>query len=296
MSGMRTRSAAGEVAVPAKVEPTAADIQKPQEKRITVPWDTEKPVINAHILLLLWSLAPMLLPVPTNVNIVVSASLTVYCGCFRSVKPTAPTETMTKGEAMRFPIVGSAVLFSLFLAFKFLPKAIVNGLLAAYFGIIAIVAGTATILPYTHELFPMHIRNTKLVLPRFKVPGVIDNSDASLHPSLPELILGACASVFCAWYWMSKHWLANNSLGIVFSLQGIEQLSLGSVQTGGILLTGLFFYDIFWVFCTPVMVSVAKNFDAPIKLLFLRSGEVGLGGQQAFSMLGLGESSLDPDG
>ena len=33
---------------------------------------------------------------------------------------------------------------------------------------------------------------------------------------------------------------------------------------------GLFFYDVFWVFFTPVMVSVAKNFEAPIKLLFPR--------------------------
>ena len=32
---------------------------------------------------------------------------------------------------------------------------------------------------------------------------------------------------------------------------------------------GLFIYDIFWVFCTPVMVSVAKSFDAPIKVLNL---------------------------
>lgn len=95
---------------------------KSPEKRITVPWDVEKPVVSAHLLLLLWSIAPLLFPVPTNLNIVVSASLTVYCGCFRSVKATAPTESMTKGEAMRFPIVGSAVLFSLFLAFKFLPK------------------------------------------------------------------------------------------------------------------------------------------------------------------------------
>ena len=48
---------------------------------------------------------------------------------------------------------------------------------------------------------------------------------------------------------------------------------------------GLFFYDIFWVFFTPVMVSVAKNFDVPIKLLFPRfSGE-----DKPFSMLGLGD-------
>jgi minor histocompatibility antigen H13 len=47
------------------------------------------------------------------------------------------------------------------------------------------------------------------------------------------------------------------------------------MQIGAILLTGLFFYDIFWVFGTPVMVAVAKNIDAPIKLLFPRPLEPG---------------------
>ncbi len=51
---------------------------------------------------------------------------------------------------------------------------------------------------------------------------------------------------------------------------------------------GLFFYDIFWVFCTPVMVSVAKNFDAPIKLLFPRSA-LKAGVPANFAMLGLGD-------
>ena len=32
------------------------------------------------------------------------------------------------------------------------------------------------------------------------------------------------------------------------------------------MLWGLFFYDIFWVFGTDVMVTVAKLADAPIKL------------------------------
>jgi len=34
------------------------------------------------------------------------------------------------------------------------------------------------------------------------------------------------------------------------------------------LLWGLFFYDIFWVYGTDVMVTVALSIDAPIKLLF----------------------------
>ena len=61
-------------------------------------------------------------------------------------------------------------------------------------------------------------------------------------------------------------------------------LSLGSFKTGAILLGGLFLYDIFWVFFTPVMVSVAKSFDAPIKLLF-PTGDAA----RPFSMLGLGD-------
>ena len=59
-------------------------------------------------------------------------------------------------------------------------------------------------------------------------------------------------------YFKEKHWLANNALGLAFSVQGIEHLSLGAVSTGVILLSGLFVYDIFWVFCTPVMVSVVR--------------------------------------
>ena len=43
---------------------------------------------------------------------------------------------------------------------------------------------------------------------------------------------------------------------------------LPRVSTGLILLGGLFFYDIFWVFGTDVMITVAKSFEAPIKLVF----------------------------
>jgi len=82
--------------------------------------------------------------------------------------------------------------------------------------------------------------------------------------------------------------LRNAVIGISFCIQGIEMLSLGSTQVGMILLSGLFFYDIFWVFFTPVMVTVAKSFDAPIKLLFLRCLDESSKKPQ-FSMLGLGD-------
>jgi minor histocompatibility antigen H13 len=52
------------------------------------------------------------------------------------------------------------------------------------------------------------------------------------------------------------------------------------------LLWGLFFYDIFWVYGTDVMLTVAKNFDAPIKLMFPYDW---LADPPKFSMLGLGD-------
>jgi minor histocompatibility antigen H13 len=55
---------------------------------------------------------------------------------------------------------------------------------------------------------------------------------------------------------------------MAFSIFGIENLMLGEYKVGLILLSLLFFYDIFWVFYTPVMVSVAKNIEGPVKLMF----------------------------
>ncbi len=47
-------------------------------------------------------------------------------------------------------------------------------------------------------------------------------------------------------------------------------------------------YDIFWVFGTDVMVTVATKFDAPMKLLFPRAFATADSDQQN-SLLGLGD-------
>jgi minor histocompatibility antigen H13 len=41
---------------------------------------------------------------------------------------------------------------------------------------------------------------------------------------------------------------------------------IGNFKNGFMLLALLFFYDIFFVFGTDVMLTVAKGIDAPIKL------------------------------
>ena len=93
-----------------------------------------------------------------------------------------------------------------------------------------------------------------------------------LSATVPELLCFLLSLGFCYWYQHSKHWLANNALGLAFSIQGIEHLSLGAVQTGVILLSGLFVYDIFWVFFTPVMVCAPRQVhDTAGCLQFTRS-------------------------
>ncbi|KAJ4959541.1 hypothetical protein NE237_026652 [Protea cynaroides] len=224
------------------------------------------------------TLAPLVVKVDPNLNVILTACLTVYVGCYRSVKPTPPSETMSNEHAMRFPLIGSAMLLSLFLLFKFLSKDLVNAVLTCYFFVLGIIALSATLLPALKRFLPRHWNENLIVwhLPYFH--------SVEFEFTRSQVVAAIPGTFFCAWYAKQKHWLANNILGLAFCIQGIEMLSLGSFKTGAILLAGLFFYDIFWVFFTPVMVSVAKSFDAPIKLLFPTADSA-----RPFSMLGLGD-------
>jgi minor histocompatibility antigen H13 len=87
-------------------------------------------------------------------------------------------------------------------------------------------------------------------------------------------------------YYFTKFWVLNNIFGVLFSIVAIKSMNLGSFKVGFILLWLLFFYDIFWVYGTDVMVTVAKNLDIPIKLLFPYTNDAG---ENKFSMLGLGD-------
>lgn len=62
-------------------------------------------------------------------------------------------ETMSNEHAMRFPFVGSAMLLSLFLLFKFLSKDLVNAVLTCYFFVLGIIALSYVLLVLPYFLF-----------------------------------------------------------------------------------------------------------------------------------------------
>jgi minor histocompatibility antigen H13 len=103
-------------------------------------------------------------------------------------------------------------------------------------------------------------------------------------------IVSAIISLVCTIYYAyTKNWIVSNIFGFAFALSAVQLITLDSFKTGFILLGGLFFYDIFWVFGTEVMVSVAKNFNAPIKVVFPKTLFVGADEKMQFTMLGLGD-------
>jgi len=92
-------------------------------------------------------------------------------------------------------------------------------------------------------------------------------------------------------------WVSNNAIGISMAISMIGLMNIGSYQTAAMLLGGLFLYDIFWVFGTNVMVSVVRGFDAPIKIVWPRSGLLApfltqTSHSVGMSMLGLGDIAI----
>merc|ERR1712127_1004451 len=156
-------------------------------------------------------------------------------------------ETMTQKDAMMFPLIASCALFGLYMIFNIFGKEYINMLLSFYFPVLGIFALSHMMSPVVLKLIPAAVP----VIP-FHLNFTQGEGEAK------ETVVGV-------WYILKKHWLANDLLGMAFAVNGVELLHLNNVVTGCILLGGLFFYDIFWVFGTDVMVTVAKSFEAPIK-------------------------------
>ena len=107
------------------------------------------------------------------------------------------------------------------------------------------------------------------------------------------LLVGIGANSYT--HFVDKPWWLTNLQGFAVSYQTLQFLSPTTFLTGSFILVGLFCYDIWAVFFTPLMVTVAKNLDQPIKLLIPRPDEPGRDGKpptKAYSMLGLGDIVL----
>lgn len=187
--------------------------------------------------------------------LVVCAVAAVVVGALRCRKTLMGGKSeiaLQADEALSMPLNGSVVLFSIYVSLRFIPKEYFNVMLSFYLGVISI--------------FALH-----LFIKGYMKPNV-----------LTGLI---CISVGCASLF-AHNWVASNALAFSIAVTALESLPVSGFATSFILLIGLFFYDIFWVFGSDVMLTVATGIDGPIKLVFPQTV---FGDHARKSLLGLGD-------
>merc|ERR1712127_204360 len=235
-------------------------------------------------------------------SLVIMALIPIILGSFRSVhhqknqkESGEEVETMSTKDAMMFPLVASCTLFGIYMVFKIFSKEHINLLLSFYFFVLGVIALTRMSSTFVHKIWPLFKCHNEKYDFNFSLKSGADDKKENLlvfqtlfdREAVLCFILSVAIGV---WYVLKKHWIANNLFGLAFAVNGIEFLQLNKVLNGCILLGGLFFYDVFWVFGTDVMVTVAKSFDAPIKLIFPQDLiEHGLLGAEKYALLGLGD-------
>lgn len=175
------------------------------------------------------------------------------------------------------------------MVFKLFSKDHINYLLTGYFFFLEVLALAHLLSPVIGSLVPSSIPNTPFHISFTKGKGNQKQSIIDYEFTSHDIVCVIIALVIGIWYLFQKHWIANNLFGVAFAVNGVELLHLNNIVTGLILLSGLFVYDVFWVFGTNVMVTVAKSFDAPIKLIFPQDILVNGFNATNFAMLGLGD-------
>lgn len=240
----------------------------------------------------------------TYTSLFMMALAPIVIGSLRSVsyhhhlktKGEEPSDRIEMKDAAMFPFFASGGLFGIYLFFKYVPKEYVNLVLNLLFlglGMSALIRAACKLLD---PLIPAFIsdRVTRYHLAFTILPAKTDKEQEPIEETKYDfnsvhIIIALVCLGLGAVYFFTRNWMLNNIIGLAFSLNAIELISLDRILVGCLLLGGLFVYDIFWVFGTDVMVTVAKGLDAPIKLMFpMDILEKGLAASN-FGMLGLGD-------
>ncbi|KAF8234057.1 peptidase A22B, signal peptide peptidase [Tricholoma matsutake] len=227
------------------------------------------------------------------------ATGSIYAGAFGSLPNSKKSdkndedqdhaERLSSDDALFFPIIASGALVGLYTIIKYLGAEWINWFLGWYFSIV----GVGSVWKSVISLMRYCLGST-----RWKQFDSMNFSIKKGSKSLlsmtwktPSLFLFPLAIIPSAIYSFSptkrKSVLITDILSLSFSHNALSLMKIDSFQTGSILLSSLFLYDIWWVFGTEVMVKVATSLDIPIKLLWPKS--LTFSDAHGFTMLGLGD-------
>ena len=81
---------------------------------------------------------------------------------------------------------------------------------------------------------------------------------------------------------MTNHWFINNYIALSFSIYAIEKFSYTQFWQIALTFVALIVYDVSFVYGSDVMITVAREFDAPMKILIPVKGF-------GYAMIGIGD-------
>jgi len=215
---------------------------------------------------------------------------TVYIGGRQAKQPES--ESVSFESALYAPVFASFSIGLLYGLIKLgLDPTKIYAFLVTVFGALAI---SDIGVPILRNLLPRECAEAVVEAPE-KVAEFFELEDDRKDLPLDGLVALGIGIGAVAAYWspvpMESKFIVSNCIAWAIGMVTLTSVSLGTFQTAAVLLAGLFFYDIFWVFGTDVMMTVATKVEAPIKFLYPAPPPLDGAAPRAygFSLLGLGD-------
>ncbi|CAM9282641.1 unnamed protein product [Ectocarpus sp. 12 AP-2014] len=220
---------------------------------------------------------------------------TVYLGSKRMDIPDETRNPITAAQAFGAPFAASVSLFGVFALLKYTDISV--GIAYQYLTTFLGVATSVSVLPpILRSVLPENVVNVPVSAPLDTVlatafPETWENDDQPLLDFAELAVLVSATSAAFVYInpavGLSAKFLIPNVFAWCIGMQSIGLISISTFPAAAILLTGLFCYDIFWVFGTEVMMTVATKIEAPVKFLFPSLTDPSK--RYPFSVLGLGD-------
>jgi len=168
-------------------------------------------------------------------------------------------------QALMLPLGASVSLLTMFLFFDYLQ---------VIFSIFTAVMAFTALFLLSDDLFTNITTTTAAILSRC-IQTQTTSQTCKNSTSTLRKVLAFTFSLAMTGYWaLTSHWLVMDLLGVALCVMMISFLRIPNLKTGFILLLGLLFYDVFWVFGTSyffkrnVMLELAtKNSKNPIRIV-----------------------------
>eukprot|EP00826_Nyctotherus_ovalis_P005473 TRINITY_DN11236_c0_g1_i5.p1 TRINITY_DN11236_c0_g1~~TRINITY_DN11236_c0_g1_i5.p1 ORF type:complete len:380 (-),score=49.30 TRINITY_DN11236_c0_g1_i5:55-1194(-) len=205
------------------------------------------------------------------------AMFMLYTGSFLSLRfftlVKKPPATSTSYSWLTYPLCALVFLLGIFFIVSFVGKTVTNFVLTlcfCYIGVYAVKHWLDELLFYANCL-----SSYKFVEVSFS---------KGLRMSYYDLICYIPCIILILLYALTKYWILNNTCAFAFYLYALRVINIKKLNRAFIMLGLFLVYDLYFVFGTEIMETLATTIEGPIKLIYPNNDN--------FALIGLGDILL----